>query len=129
MTFEPVPPAVEQIATEAIGAAIEVHRHLGPGFLERIYQEALCAEFRTRRIPFERECSVTVNYKGLAIGGQRIDLIVDRCVIVELKAATRIDVVHESKVISYLRTTGLRLGLLLNFNCRTMKEGLKRIVL
>jgi GxxExxY protein len=128
MTFEPVPPAVEQVATDVIGAAIEVHRHLGPGFLERIYQEALCREFHTRRIPFERECSVAVNYKGLSIVGQRVDLIAARSVIVELKAVTRIDVVHESKVISYLRTTGLRLGLLLNFNGRTMKEGLKRIV-
>ena len=128
MTFEPVPPAVEQVATDVIGAAIEVHRHLGTGFLERIYQEALCKELHIRRIPFERECSVTVNYKGLSIAGQRIDLIVDRCVVVELKATTRIDVMHESKVVSYLRTTGLRLGLLLNFNCRTMKEGIKRIV-
>lgn len=128
MTFAPIPPAVEQVATDVIGAAIEVHRHLGPGFLERIYQEALCAECLTRRIPFERECAVTVNYKGLAIAGQRIDLIVDKCVIVELKATTRIDVIDESKVVSYLRTTGLRLGLLLNFNCRTMKEGVKRII-
>lgn len=128
MAFDAIPAPVEQVATDVIGAAIEVHRHLGPGFLERIYQEALCIEFQTRRIPFERECSVIVNYKGSAIPGQRVDLIVSGCVIVELKATTRIDVAHESKVISYLRSTGLRLGLVLNFNCRTMKEGLKRIV-
>ena len=128
MTFEPIPPSVERVATDLIGAAIEVHRHLGPGFLERIYQEALCAECQIRQIPFESECSVTVNYKGQVIAGQRIDLIVDGCVVVELKATTRIDAIHESMVVSYLRTTGLRLGLLLNFNCRTMKEGVKRIV-
>ena len=75
------------------------------------------------------ECPVLVNYKGMAIAGQRIDLIVSRCIVVELKAATRIDPAHEAKLISYLRTMGLRLGLLLNFNCRTMKEGIKRIVL
>jgi len=106
-----------------IGAAIEVHKHLGPGFIERIYHEALCFELKARRIPFDRESVVVVNYKGMAITGQRIDLIVGHCVVVELKAAARIDLAHEAKVISYLRTMGLRLGLLLNFNCRTMKEG------
>ena len=128
MSFEPIPESVERIATAVIGAAIEVHKHLGPGFLERIYHEALCLEFQLRRIEFERECVVVVNYKGMAINGQRLDLIAGQCVVIELKAATRIDMAHEAKVISYLQTTGLRLGLLMNFNCRTMKEGLKRIV-
>jgi GxxExxY protein len=128
MTFEAVPAAVEQVATEVIGAAIEVHKHLGPGFLERIYHEALSREFEIRRIAFERECAVVVNYKGMAISGQRIDLVVEQRLVVELKATTRVDPAHEAKVISYLRTMGLRLGLLLNFNGRTMKEGIKRIV-
>jgi GxxExxY protein len=126
--FEPVPSNTELVATEIIGAAIEVHRALGPGFLEKIYQEALCLELHARQLPFERERAVAVHYRGMAIPGQRIDLIVAQCVVVELKASTRIDVIHEAKMISYLRTTGLRLGLLLNFNCRTMKEGLKRVV-
>lgn len=129
MVSDPVPEAVERGATDVIGAAIEVHTHLGPGFIERIYHEALCFELSSRRIAFEHEYAVLVNYKGMAITGQRIDLIVARCVVVELKAATRIDLAHEAKVISYLRTMGLRLGLRLNFNCRTMKEGIKRIVL
>ena len=128
MTFEPIPAATEQIATEVIGAAIEVHRQLGPGFLERIYQEALSLELDSRHVAFERERAIAVHYKGVPIPGQRIDLIVANCVVVELKAAARIDLAHEVKMVSYLRTTGLRLGLLLNFNCRTMKEGLKRIV-
>ena len=128
MAFEPIPAATEQIATEVIGAAIEVHRQLGPGFLERIYQEALSLELDARHVAFERERAIAVHYKGVAIPGQRIDLIVANCVVVELKAAARIDLAHEVKMVSYLRTTGLRLGLLLNFNCRTMKEGLKRIV-
>ena len=128
MEFEPVPEEVEVVATAVIGAAIEVHRHLGPGFIERIYHEALCQELQLRGIPYERECAVVVNYKGVAITGQRMDLIVGRRLVVELKAASRLDPIHEAKLISYVRTIGLRLGLLLNFSCRTMKEGVKRIV-
>jgi len=127
--FEPTPTHVELVARQVIGAAIEVHRALGPGFLERIYQEALCLELHARGLPFEREKAIAVHYRGTAIPGQRLDLIVDACVIVELKASSRLDVVHDAKVISYLRTTGLRLGLLLNFNCRTLKDGIRRIVL
>ena|SRR5688572_4877419 len=128
MTFERIPPATEAVASEVIGAAIEVHRHLGPGFLERIYQEALALELHSRHIAFERERAIVVNYKGLSITGQRVDLIVANCIVVELKAASKIDLAHEAKLVSYLRTTGIRLGLVLNFNCRTMKEGVKRIV-
>lgn len=128
IAFEPVPEEVERVATAVIGAAIEVHKHLGPGFIERVYQEALCHELQLRQIPYERECAVVVTYKEVAITGQRIDLIVNQCLVVELKASSRLDPVHESKLISYVRTVGLRLGLLLNFNCRTMKEGVKRIV-
>jgi len=127
-TFAPIAAETEHVATAIIGAAIEVHRHLGPGFLERIYQEALCLELHSRGLEFERERAVVVHYRGTAIPGQRIDLIVKGCVLVELKAAARIDAAHEAKMISYLRTTGLRLGLLLNFNGHTIKEGLKRVV-
>ncbi len=127
-SFAPIPAATEHVATALIGAAIEVHRHLGPGFLERIYQEALCLELDARGLPYERERAVLVHYRGVPIPGQRIDLIVGGCVLVELKAAARIDRAHEAKMISYLRTTGLRLGLLLNFNDPTMKEGLKRVI-
>ena len=129
MTYAPVPTQTEAVVTTIIGAAIEVHRHLGPGFLERIYQDALCFELQQRQLGFEREKAVIVRYKSIAIPGQRIDLIVDGCVVVELKAASRIDSVHEAKLISYLRTTGLRVGLLLNFNAPTLRGGLKRIVL
>ena len=128
MSFELIPAETEQVVTEVIGCGIEVHRRLGPGFLERIYQEALCLELHTRGLTFERECSVVVNYKGVAIPGQRIDLIVQRCVIVELKAAARFDPTHEAEVISYLRSTRIRVGLLMNFNAATFKAGLKRIV-
>src|SRR5258708_6913317 len=128
LRFAPVPAATEHVATAVIGAAIEVHRQLGPGFLEKICQEAMCLELDARGLKFERERAVVVHYRGVGIPGQRIDLIVDSCLLVELKAAARIDAVHEAKMISYLRTTGLRLGLLLNFNGQTIKEGLKRVV-
>jgi len=127
--FEPIPPHVELAATRTIGAAIEVHRALGPGFLERIYQEALCIELQLRGIGFERERPVLVHYRDVPIPGQRIDLIVEACVVVELKAASRLDATHYGQVISYLRTTGLRLGLLLNFSCPTLKDGIRRCVL
>jgi GxxExxY protein len=126
--FEPIPPSVELVAKQTIGAAIEVLRALGPGFLEKIYQEALCLELLARGLRFEREKAVAVHYRGIAISGQRLDLVVDACVIVELKASSKLDLVHDAKLISYLRTTGLRLGLLLNFNCRSLKEGIRRIV-
>jgi GxxExxY protein len=126
--FEPIPPETEVVASHIIGAGIEVHRTLGPGFLEAIYQQALCLELDARGIRFERERAVAVHYRGHAIPGQRVDLIVENAVLVELKAATRTDPMLEAKVISYLRTTGLRLGLVLNFNSRTLKEGIKRIV-
>ena len=128
MQYEPIPREVETVATDVIGAAIEVHRALGPGFLERIYQEALCLELHARGISFERERAVVVRYRDVAISGQRVDLIVAGRVIVELKATTRIDPTQEAKVLSYLRTTGLRLGLVFNFNAGTLKEGIRRIV-
>lgn len=126
--FEPIPPKTELVASQIIGAGIEVHRTLEPGFLEAIYQQALCLELDARSIRFERERAIAVHYRGYAIPGQRIDLIVENLVLVELKAIIRIDSLQEAKVISYLRTAGLRLGLLLNFKCRTLKEGIRRIV-
>jgi len=129
MKYAVISSETERVGSAVIGAAIEVHRHLGAGFLERIYQEALCLELTERTLPFEREKSVDVLYKGARIRGQRIDLVVGGCVVVELKAVATINPIHEAKVISYLKTTGLRLGYLLNFHHATMKQGIKRIVL
>jgi GxxExxY protein len=129
MPFEPIPEQTERVATLVIGAAIAVHRELGPGFLERIYLEAISLELHSLGIPFQRECAVAVTYRGIAIPGQRVDLIVGERVIVELKAVTKVDPIHQAKVISYLRTTGLRLGLILNFNAVTLKDGIRRVVL
>jgi GxxExxY protein len=129
MTFTAIPGETEMLATRVIGAAIEVHKTLGPGFLERVYQHALCFELTERGIRYDSEKPIAVQYKAIAIGGQRADLVIEDRIIVELKAVSRFDPIHEAMVMSYLRTTGLRLGLMMNFHAPTLKEGLKRIVL
>jgi GxxExxY protein len=98
-----LPPDLEELVFRVIGAAIEVHRHLGPGYLESIYHRALCIEFRRRGIPFEFERLVEVSYKGEALHGQKLDLIVDNKLIVEVKAVSQLEEIHGSQVVSYLR--------------------------
>jgi GxxExxY protein len=126
--YAPISPEDEEVAAATIGAAIEVHRHFGPGFLEKIYLEALCLELHARGVRFEREKSISVIYRGVEIPGQRIDLIVGSRVIVELKAVARVDPIWEAKLISYLKSVPLRLGLILNFHESTLKGGIKRVV-
>ena len=114
---------------EIIGAAIEVHRNLGPGLLESIYEVCLCNELSERGVPFQRQVSLPVKYKGKTLdAGLRIDLLVQDKVVVELKSVERILPVHESQVITYLKLTGRKVGLLLNFNVRRMADGIKRLV-
>lgn len=112
-----------------IGAAMEVHRTLGPGFLESIYEEAMAIELRLRSIPFERQVSVALTYKGSAVGAGRVDLLVDRCLVVELKTVRALAPIHKAQVISYLRSTGLSTALLLNFNVKVMVHGICRVLL
>jgi len=121
--------AVDQLAREVIGAAIEVHRVLGPGFLESVYEEAVAIELAVRNIPFERQVAIGVEYRGQQIGEGRLDLLVGGAVIVELKAVEALAPIHTAQVISYLKTTGHLLGLLINFNVPVLKEGIRRIVL
>src|SRR5688572_32807309 len=109
-----------------IGAAVEVHRHLGPGYLESIYHRALCVELRLRGIPFVVERRIDIVYKGEVLQGQKLDLIVEGRVIVEVKAVSQLEEIHGSQVVSYLRSTGLRAGLLINFNSVVLKAGLRR---
>ncbi len=96
-------------------AAFEVHNTLGPGFVEQIYEEALACELQLRGIPFERQERITVEYKGRTVGTHQLDLVVDGKIIVELKAATALADVHKQQLLSYLKTTKLKLGILLNF--------------
>jgi GxxExxY protein len=106
-----------------------VHKHLGPGFSEAVYQEALCIEMDLRGIPFERQKAAKVTYKGKPVGEGKIDLLVGGVLIVELKAIEEFADVHYLQVISYLKMTALSLGLLINFNVTMLKDGIKRVVL
>ena len=124
----PLPPDVEDMMTRIIGAAIEVHRHLGPGYLESTYHRALCIELRLRGIAFEVERRISVSYKGEPVVGLKLDLLVDSKVVVEVKAVSQLEEIHASQLVSYLRSTGLRAGLLINFNAVVLKAGLRRIV-
>jgi GxxExxY protein len=120
---------INQLAWDVIGAAIEVHRVLGPVFLEAVYEEALCLELRLRQIPYERQREVEVDYKGETVGQGRLDLLIDEALVVELKAVQALAPIHTAQVISYLKATGHRLGLLINFNVPILKEGIKRVIL
>lgn len=120
-----LPEHIETLMQRIIGCAIEVHRQRGPGFLERIYAEAFGYELEAHGIPFERERSIVVLYRGREIRGQRVDLIVAGAVIVEIKSVARLDPFFQAKLISYLRTTGCRAGLLINFNCGLVEGGVK----
>ena len=119
----------DELTEQIIGAAIEVHRVLGPGLLESIYEEALGIEFELRGIRFDRQVEVDVHYKGHVIKGQRVDLLVKREVVVELKSVTNLPEVATAQVLSYLKATGLRRGLLINFGTARLVDGVKRLSL
>ena len=123
-----LPPDVESLMHLTIGACIGVHRHLGPGFLESVYRRAVCIELRDRGIPFEYERRIEIVYKGHIVDGQRLDLVVDSSVVLEVKAVSQLQEIHASQVVSYLKATGLRGGLLVNFNSVVLKAGIRRIV-
>jgi GxxExxY protein len=125
----PLDPGTELVMTRTIGAALAVHKALGPGFLESIYRKAMCIELESYAIPFERERSIRVRYRNVEIRGQRVDLVVADAVIVELKSVAKFDEIHRSQLISYLKTMGLRGGLLINFRVTRLKDGLIRVVL
>ena len=119
---------IDAIAAELLDAAIEVHRALGPGFLEAIYEEALCVELALRAIPFVRQSSVAVHYKGRIVGDARIDLLVADRLLVELKAIEQIAPIHVAQAMSYLKATGLPLALLVNFNAPVLLRGVRRVI-
>jgi GxxExxY protein len=112
-----------------IAAAIEVHRLLGPGLLESIYEEALCHEFGLRRISFERQKEIDVFYKEKIIKGQRLDLVVNGEVVIEIKSVRKLEDVFSAQVLSYLKSTGLNRALLINFGGKKLIDGVKRFSL
>ena len=119
---------VDDLARKVIGAAIEVHRALGPGYTENIHEEALCIEIENQSIPFERQVRVAVDYKGRKVGEGRLDVLVAKILPVELKAVESLAPIHHAQLISYLKMTHLQLGLLINFNVPILKHGIKRII-
>ncbi len=127
--FREPPSHVNDIARRLIEAAVEVHRHLGPGYAESVYESALAVELGLRGIPFERQAGFRVDYKGHLVGEGRMDLLIERALIVELKAVDRFTEVHVSQALAYLKATGLPLALLINFNVPVLMRGVKRIVL
>lgn len=119
----------DSLTEQIISSAIEVHRILGPGLLESIYEEALCHEFSLRCIPFERQKEVDVVYKDKVIKGQRHDLLVNGEVIVEVKSVRKLEDIFTAQVLSYLKSTGAKRSLLINFGQKRLVDGLKRISL
>ncbi|MEM1225236.1 MAG: GxxExxY protein [Planctomycetota bacterium] len=119
----------DELTEKVIGAAIEVHRILGPGLLESIYEDALCFEMEMRQVPHQRQVCVDVIYKEHRIKGQKIDILVANEVVVELKAVTRLPDIATAQTLSYLRSTGLKRALLLNFGEKRLVDGLKRLSL
>ncbi len=117
-----------ELSGSVIGAAIEVHRVLGPGFLESAYEQAMCIELRERGIPFQSQVAVELGYKGHTVGQSRLDLLVAGKLVVELKAVERLTPLHEQQLLSYLKSTGHSLGLLINLNVSALRQGVRRVV-
>ncbi|MFA9477961.1 GxxExxY protein [Phycisphaerales bacterium AB-hyl4] len=126
--YQELDPELEALAQAVIGAAIEVHRQLGPGFLESVYEKALSIELSSRNIPHACQHPTQVCYRGAVVGEGRIDILVAERLILELKCIDRFEPIHEATVISYLKATNLNLGLLINFRKPRLVDGLKRVV-
>jgi GxxExxY protein len=119
----------DQITETIIGAAIEVHRALGPGLLEAVYEECLCHELSLRGISFKRQVALPVRYKGISLDcGYRLDLLIEGKVVVEIKAIEKLLPIHKAQLLTYLKIGGWKGGLLLNFNVPLLKSGIDRIV-
>ena len=126
----PAPQANDLLTQRIIGFAIEVHRQLGPGLLESAYEECVCYELRQAGLVFQRQVPLPVIYKAVRLDcSYRVDVVVENAVILELKTVERLIPVHEAQLLTYLRLSGLRTGLLLNFNSPVLRDGIRRMVL
>ena len=120
---------INKLSSKIIGAAIEVHKTLGPGLLESAYEQCLCHELNLLGLSFERQKSLPVEYKGKRLDcGYRLDVVVENAIILELKSCERIEPIHKAQLLTYLKLSGLHLGLILNFNVPLMRDGIVRIV-
>jgi GxxExxY protein len=119
----------EEISGTVIGLAIDVHRALGPGLLESAYEHCLCHELTLNGIPFQRQVPVPMAYKGLNLDcAYRLDIIVNNELILEIKSVDKLLSIHRAQLLTYLKLTGIRAGLIMNFNCEALREGLMRVV-
>ena len=120
----------DPLTDKVIGLAIEVHRGLGPGLLESAYEECLCFEMNSHAIPFKRQVALPVVYKSVTLEcGYRMDIVVDDRLVIELKTVERLLRVHDAQLLTYLKLSGIRTGLLMNFNTPVLKDGIRRLVL
>ena len=125
----PFPKSVNQITDQIIGAAIEVHRHLGPGLLESAYEDCLCYELTQLGLGFQRQTHLPIYYKGIKLqSAYKMDLVVEEVVVVEIKATEETTPIQSAQLLTYLKASGRDVGLLINFNVPVLKRGLKRIV-
>lgn len=122
--------AIDRVAQQIVDAGFQVHQSLGPGLLESAYEECLAHELTQRDVPFERQVSLPISYKGLQLdAGYRMDLLVARCVVVEVKAVEAVLPIHQAQIMTYLKLSGRRLGFLMNFNVRLYKYGVRRVAI
>lgn len=121
--------SINQLSNKIIGAAIEVHKALGPGLLESAYEECLCHELNGNDLSFERQKALPVVYKGKRLDcGYKLDIVIENTIVLELKSCDQIEPIHKAQILTYLKLSGLKLGLLLNFNVPIMRDGIVRIV-
>jgi GxxExxY protein len=123
------PEECDPLTEKIIGCAIEVHRTLGPGLQDQTYEAALCVELKLAGLNFQRQLVIPVSYKNHPVGEYRLELVVENLVVVEIKSVDRFAPIFEAQLLTYLKITGLKRGLLLNFNSRLLKDGIKRLVL
>jgi GxxExxY protein len=129
-TYESIPAATEAAARQVVDAALAVHKNLGPGLLESVYETCLCHELHKRGVPFARQVALPVVYDGARLdAGLRLDLLVADCLIVELKAVETLNPLFAAQLLTYLKLAGRRLGLLINFNVPLLRDGIHRIIL
>jgi GxxExxY protein len=120
---------VNELTEKVIGAAIEVHKSLGPGLLESVYEECLCYELVSKKIGYQRQIPLPVKYREVRLDcGYRLDVVVEDAVILELKSCERIESIHKAQLLTYLKLSGLRIGLIINFNVPVLKNGIIRVV-
>ena len=128
--FEPIPPEVEKVGKAVLDAAFKVHTTLGPGLLESVYETTLAYEIRKGGLSVETQVTMPIVYDNTRLeSGLRLDMLIEKCVIVELKSVEKMNPVYEAQLMTYLRLSNVRLGFLINFNVPRLKEGIKRMVI